>query len=65
MAHIRPLCSALAKRAAEEMNEVPAKIPGFIHALREWLKMQRHLRTPLSKGPHIIVMFLPNGYPYV
>lgn len=48
MANVRPLSDALARRAAIELNEVPEKIPYFIHTLREWLKSQLHLRTPLS-----------------
>lgn len=48
MANVRPLSDALARRAAIELNEVPEKIPYYIHTLREWLKSQLHLRTPLS-----------------
>lgn len=48
MANVRPLSDALARRAAIELNEVPDQIPYYIHTLREWLKSQLHLRTPLS-----------------
>lgn len=49
MINVRPLTDALARRAAIELNEDPASMPYYIHALREWIKSQPHLRTPLSK----------------
>ena len=49
MANIRPLSNALAKRASIELNEVHSEIPEHIKIVREWLKTQLHLRTPLSK----------------
>ena len=48
MANIRPLSQALARKAAAELNEVPSEIEKHIKTLREWLKTQIHLRTPLS-----------------
>ena len=48
MASIRPLSQALARKAAAELNEVPSEIEIHIKELREWLKIQVHLRTPLS-----------------
>lgn len=49
MINVRPISDALARRAAIELNEVPERMPYYIHALREWVKLQPHLRTPLSK----------------
>lgn len=56
MANVRPLSDALARRAAIDLNEVPEKIPYYIHTLREWLKSQLHLRTPLSNFYIIFLM---------
>ena len=48
MASIRPLSKALAAKAALELNEVPADVEKHINNLRDWLRTQLHLRTPLS-----------------
>lgn len=48
MAKIRPLSSGLARKAKDELFEVESRIPEDIEALRNWIKKQPHLKTPLG-----------------
>ncbi|XP_067627410.1 alpha-tocopherol transfer protein-like [Eurosta solidaginis] len=43
MSNIRPLTPLLAKRAQEELGEVPERIDADIQQLREWIQKQPHL----------------------
>ncbi|XP_037944184.1 alpha-tocopherol transfer protein-like [Teleopsis dalmanni] len=45
MSNLRDLPSALAKKAALELNENPADTPYFLNALREWVEQQPHLKS--------------------
>jgi hypothetical protein len=43
--NIRPLTPALAKLAAEELNETPDRLQSDLKALKEWIKQSPHLRV--------------------
>lgn len=45
MANIRPLSVELAKKAQEELNEVPERITEDIAALKTWISKQAHLNA--------------------
>lgn len=45
MVNIRPLPTALAKKAQEELNEKPEEVETRINELREWILTQPHLKA--------------------
>lgn len=45
MLNIVPLSAELQKVAIEDLDEVPARIPEDIQALRDWIRKQPHLRA--------------------
>lgn len=49
MAGIRGLPLALAKKAAETINEDPDRIPKDLDYIKDWLKKQRHLNVRMGK----------------
>lgn len=57
MAKIRPLSSGLAQKAKDELFEVESRIPEDIEALREWIKKQPHLKTPLGLLNRLIILY--------
>lgn len=56
MADIRPLSAELAKKAQEELNEVPERITEDIAALRTWISKQAHLKARIDD--QFLVTFL-------
>lgn len=48
MANIRPLSAELAKKAQEELNEVPERIIDDIAALKTWMSKQAHLNARMD-----------------
>ncbi|XP_055372812.1 uncharacterized protein LOC129606495 [Condylostylus longicornis] len=48
MANIRSLPPALAKKAAEELGEVPSRIQEDLQALKDWIEKQPHLKARTS-----------------
>lgn len=45
MVNIRPLSPALQKKAIEELNEDPERIPKDLETFREWIKKSSHLKA--------------------
>ncbi|XP_075164990.1 alpha-tocopherol transfer protein-like [Haematobia irritans] len=45
MANIKPLSADLQKIVIEELGEVPSRVPEDLAALRDWLKLQPHLKV--------------------
>lgn len=56
MPDIRPLCPALSKIAAEELNEKPERIQNDLDILREWIIKTPHLRARIDD--QFLVTFL-------
>uniref|UniRef100_A0A1I8NNE2 CRAL-TRIO domain-containing protein n=1 Tax=Stomoxys calcitrans TaxID=35570 RepID=A0A1I8NNE2_STOCA len=56
MANILPLSPELQKIAIEELGEVPSRIPEDLAALREWIKLQPHLRV--RDDDQLLIQFL-------
>ena len=56
MPDIRPLCPALAKLAAEELNEKPERIQMDLETLREWIIKSPHLKARIDD--QFLVTFL-------
>ncbi|GAB0090861.1 CRAL/TRIO, N-terminal domain [Sergentomyia squamirostris] len=45
MSNIRPLSEPLARKAQNELNEVPERIEEDLKALKSWMEQQPHLRA--------------------
>lgn len=45
MPKIRPLSAALAKKAVDELNEIPENIQADLDSLKDWIKKCPHLRA--------------------
>lgn len=56
MLNIVPLSAELQKVAIEELDEVPARIPEDLQALRDWIRKQPHLRA--RTDDHHLLQFL-------
>lgn len=56
MPNIRPLSDALAKRAVEELNEVPERIQTDLEAFRQWILKSPHLKA--RTDDQFLIVFL-------
>lgn len=56
MAEIRPISAELRQVAETELNEVPARLPDDLKALRDWLAKQPHLKA--RQDAQFLVAFL-------
>jgi hypothetical protein len=45
MSKIRPLSDLLAKKAADELNEVPDRVPNDLAAIKQWLEKSPHINA--------------------
>ncbi|XP_058464609.1 retinol-binding protein pinta-like [Malaya genurostris] len=59
MPNIRPLSPELAKKAREELNEVPERIDSDLAALRTWLAKSPHIKS--RDDDQFLVTFLRGG----
>uniref|UniRef100_A0A1B0FLE9 CRAL-TRIO domain-containing protein n=1 Tax=Glossina morsitans morsitans TaxID=37546 RepID=A0A1B0FLE9_GLOMM len=56
MLQIRPLNEDLQKKANEELNEVPKRMPEELRAFRTWIQQQSHLRA--NTDDQFLIAFL-------
>lgn len=56
MSNIRPLSEALAKKAKDELDEVPERIDEDLRMLKEWISKQPHLNA--RQDDQLLVAFL-------
>lgn len=54
--NVRPLTPALAKLAADELNETPERLQSDLKTLKEWIKQSPHLRVRMDD--QFLVTFL-------
>ncbi|XP_055530861.1 alpha-tocopherol transfer protein-like [Wyeomyia smithii] len=59
MPNIRPLCPELAKKAREELNEIPERIDEDLAALRAWLAKSPHIKA--RDEDQFLLTFLRGG----
>lgn len=56
MINVRPLSPALAKLAADELNETPERLRTDLRLLKEWIRQSPHLNVRMDD--QFLVTFL-------